>query len=323
EGRSVPAPGQGILTTAREKPGSYQSPLLDIKYRRRQLEQRRTAINQWVESEYEFLHQETESLKASGSLSAEDEREFVRERSEFIKKEAIRQEKEAQDTWSNEFWRRDARIAPLRGALATFGLTIDDVNIASFHGTSTKANDKNESDVLNKQFKHLGRTPGNACMAICQKYLTGHPKGAAASWMLNGVIQSLLSGIVPGNRNADNISAELEQFEYILYPSKSIQTDGLKAGLLKSFGFGQVGAEVLVIHPDYILGALSKNQYEDYAKRILERQSKAYRHYHNALTGVHSFVQIKSSPPYTPEQETDVYLNPSARMQYDAASSKY
>jgi 3-oxoacyl-(acyl-carrier-protein) synthase len=38
-------------------------------------------------------------------------------------------------------------------------------------------------------------------MVVCQKYLTGHPKGPAAAWMLNGLLQALNDGIVPGNRN--------------------------------------------------------------------------------------------------------------------------
>ncbi len=39
-GRSVPAPGKGVLTTARENPRKFPSPLLDIKYRRRQMDLR-------------------------------------------------------------------------------------------------------------------------------------------------------------------------------------------------------------------------------------------------------------------------------------------
>ena len=69
--------------------------------------------------------------------------------------------------------------------------------------------------------------------------------GAACAWMLNGVFQILDSGIIPGNRNCDNVDAQLEKFKYLLYPSKSVQTDGIKAAILKSFGFGQAGAEVL------------------------------------------------------------------------------
>jgi 3-oxoacyl-(acyl-carrier-protein) synthase len=34
--------------------------------------------------------------------------------------------------------------------------------------------------------EHLGRKSGNMLPVVCQKHLTGHPKGPAAAWMLNG-----------------------------------------------------------------------------------------------------------------------------------------
>lgn len=34
----------------------------------------------------------------------------------------------------------DPRIAPLRRALAVWGLTVDDIGVLSIHGTSTNAN---------------------------------------------------------------------------------------------------------------------------------------------------------------------------------------
>ncbi|KAJ1899342.1 fatty acid synthase alpha subunit Lsd1, partial [Kickxella alabastrina] len=323
EGRSVPAPGQGILTSAREVPSAVPSPLLDINYRRRQLDLRRTAIKQWTESELGYIKAEVEALKGSAVGLPCDEEVFVRERSEFIEKEAKRQLGEALELWGNHFWRQDPRIAPLRGSLAVWGLTVDDIGVASFHGTSTKANDKNESQVVESQFQKLGRTPGNACPVICQKWLTGHPKGAAAAWMLNGVLQVLRTGIIPGNRNADNIAAELEKFEHVMYPSRSIQTDGIKAGLLKSFGFGQVGGEVLALHPDYLLAVLSEEQLEVYVAKVKGREAKSYRYWHNSLTGAHPFVQVKDAPPYTEAQESQVYLNPLARAEYDPSTKKY
>lgn len=88
--------------------------------------------------------------------------------------------------------------------------------VASFHGTGTKLNDINESSVTDAQLGHLGRTKGNPCAVVCQKWLTGHPKGAAAAWMINGALQMLATGIVPGNRNADNIDPALEAFEHLL-----------------------------------------------------------------------------------------------------------
>ncbi|KAJ1958940.1 fatty acid synthase alpha subunit Lsd1, partial [Dipsacomyces acuminosporus] len=133
----------------------------------------------------------------------------------------------------------------------------------------------------------------------------------------------LRTGIIPGNRNADNIAAELEQFEYILYPSRSIQTDGVKAGLLKSFGFGQVGGEILAIHPDYLLATLTREQLEAYVAKVGLRESKSYRYWHDTLTGVRPFVNVKSEAPYTDAQEKDVYLNPLARAEYNSSAKKY
>ncbi|KAL7749388.1 fatty acid synthase alpha subunit Lsd1 [Sorochytrium milnesiophthora] len=319
QGRSIPAPGQGVLTTAREVPSRFKSPMLDMSYRRRQLDRQRQHIRRWVEDELLALRDEA----AAVADHEDDAAAYVRERQELIEREAKRQERAALSNWGNDFYLGDPRIAPLRGALAVWGLTIDDIGVASFHGTGTKANDVNESDVVNKQFAHLGRTPGNAVPSIFQKYLTGHPKGAAASWMLNGVLQVLETGIIPGNRNADNIDAKLRAFEFILYPSISITTDGLKAGLLKSFGFGQVGGEVLVLHPDFVLATLSENEYESYRARRDARHAQSYRYFHDALTGTGDFVRVKDAPPFSAAQESQVYLDPTMRATWDAAQGTF
>jgi fatty acid synthase subunit alpha len=319
-GRSVPAPGQGVLTTARENPGQFPSPLLDIKYRRRQLELRRQQIKQWQESEVLYLQEEVQAIK-SQNLSSFDESEYLRERAEHIQREAIRQEKEAQSSLGNDFWKKDSRIAPLRGALATWGLTIDDVGVASFHGTSTVANDKNESNVVCRQLKHLGRKKGNAVLGVFQKFLTGHPKGAAGAWMVNGCLQVLSSGIVPGNRNADNVDKVMEQFDYIVYPSRTIKTDGIKAFSVTSFGFGQKGAQVIGIHPKYLFATLDKAQYESYRVKVEARQKKAYRFFHNGMINNTLFV-AKNKAPYEDKIETQVFLNPDYRVTLDKKTSE-
>ncbi|KAI8318516.1 thiolase-like protein, partial [Martensiomyces pterosporus] len=240
-----------------------------------------------------------------------------------IRSEAEHQRSEARDTWGNEFWKRNPHISPIRGSLAVWGLTVDDIGVASFHGTSTAANDKNESEVLNRQMEHLGRTPGLAVPAVCQKWLTGHPKSPAAAWMLDGVLQSLRTGIIPGNRNADNIDPEFEKFEYIVYPSRSIQTAGIKAGLVKSFGFGQVGGELLAVHSDYLFAVLTRRQLDEYNEKVRQREAKSYRYRQDTLVGNYPFVQLKSAPPYTLKQEEQIYLDPHARAKYDSATKQY
>nr|UWK20275.1 fatty acid synthase alpha subunit [Trichoderma balearicum] len=318
-GRSVPAPGKGILTSAREHPGKFPSPLLDINYRRRQIERRKKQINQWEESELEFLHDEIDAIKAQGGSF--DEKEYAQDRIVHIQKEAARQEKELLRSMGNNFWKSDPSIAPLRGALATWGLTIDDLKVASFHGTSTGANDKNESSVVCQQLRHLGRSKGNAVLGVFQKFLTGHPKGAAGAWMLNGGLQILNTGLVPGNRNADNVDPIMEDFDLIVYPSRSIQTDGVKAFSLTSFGFGQKGAQAVAVHPRYLFATLDQKTYQEYCGKVEARQKKAYRFFHNGMISNSLFVS-KAHAPYSDEQLSSVLLNPDARVSEDKKSAE-
>jgi fatty acid synthase subunit alpha len=317
-GRSVPAPGQGVLTTAREHAGKFPSPLLDINYRRRQIERRKKTIKQWQESELEYVHDEIDAMKAQGGDF--DEKEYAQDRFAHIEKEAARQEKELLRSMGNNFWKSDPSIAPLRGALATWGLTIDDLDVASFHGTSTKANDKNESSVICQQLKHLGRKKGNAVLGIFQKYLTGHPKGAAGAWMMNGCLQVLNTGLVPGNRNADNVDPVMEEFDLIVYPSRSIQTDGIKAFSVSSFGFGQKGTQAICVHPKYLFATLDEKSYLEYCAKVETRQKKAYRYFHDGFINNTLFV-AKDKAPYTDEQLSKVLLNPDARISEDKKTS--
>lgn len=308
-GRSVPAPGKGILTTAREHHGDlkYNTSLLDISYRKRQVERRVKEVKSWIDAEYEYLQE------LSASLPKEEQDAYVTERVQEIQEEAQKQIAQAKDYYGNFFYVNNPRIAPIRGALATFGLTVDDIDVCSLHGTSTKANDKNESATLNKMFEHLGRSEGNPALAVFQKYLTGHPKGAAGAWMFNGGLQILNSGIVPGNRNADNIDKVLEEFEYLLFPSKSIKTDGVKAVSVTSFGFGQKGAQAIAINSDYLFAILSKEEYEAYTAKFNERHNKAYSHFHQSFI-TNSLFKVKEHAPYSEDLQNPVYLDPLARV---------
>lgn len=298
-GRSVPAPGQGVLSGAREVSLKEPSLLLDIKYRARQLAFRRKQISQWLENEHELLKEE------------KGDDEWFKARVNFIDEEASRQEKEALATFGM-LEGSHPNIAPLRRALAVWGLNADSVGVISCHGTSTKANDKNESSVYNQQFQQLGRTKGNAVPVIVQKSLTGHPKGGAAAWQFNGMMQTLTTAVVPGNHNADNISAELRAFPYLFYPSKPIEHVRLECGLLTSFGFGQVGGQVAIVHPRYLFASLQQHELDAYAKKRRVRELQAYARLSSSMVQ-NNLVQIKDAPPYSAELEPKVLLNPLAR----------
>lgn len=291
--KSLPAPGKGILTAAREvtqKP-KYGGSKLNIAYRRRQLQWRMSEIENWIAEEI--------SMGADSTTTREL---------------AAAQLQRAQKHWGTDFFKSDSTIAPLRGALSVFGLTIDDLRVASCHGTSTKANEKNESQILNKMMSHLGRTPGNPLIAVFQKYLTGHPKGAAGAWMLNGCLQIMNSGIVPGNRNADNIDNQFEEYEHLVYPSRAINVHTVKACCVTSFGFGQKGALAVVINANFLLACLEEEQYQLYCAKRAKRERQAQR-FHNEGLIRNNLVQIKSEPPYPKGEEERFYLDPLARVE--------
>jgi fatty acid synthase subunit alpha, fungi type len=82
-GRSIPAPGQGVLTTAREVKSKFVSPLLDFEYRRRQINQEREYVKDWVAREYKLLSSDLEASKEVNS-------ELINERSRQIEQQGMR-----------------------------------------------------------------------------------------------------------------------------------------------------------------------------------------------------------------------------------------
>lgn len=135
-GRSIPAPGRGALTVAREVPSKHPLPILDVSYRSRQLTFRRSQISQWLLHEGALLQDEIRYRKNDNENVQE---EYIASRMADLEKEAKRQEKEALAVYGM-LADSDPRISPLRRALAVWGLTADDIGVLSIHGTSTVAN---------------------------------------------------------------------------------------------------------------------------------------------------------------------------------------
>lgn len=119
-GRSIPAPGKGVLTIGRQVPFKTDAPILDLDYRSRQIAFRRKQIAQWIENEHDLLKFEVESVPK------DEKEEFLRERVAVIESEAVRQEKDALATYGM-LEGQDPRVAPIRRALAVWGLTPDDL----------------------------------------------------------------------------------------------------------------------------------------------------------------------------------------------------
>jgi phosphopantetheine--protein transferase-like protein len=314
QGRSVPAPGQGILSSCREIDWGNLDPykehrLLSVDYRGMMLQKEIEIVK------LNYANQ----LQSLQELASRSDSNAIQSRISTLKNEMDRRVDSLKKFWSHEFFVGDSTISPFRGSLAVWGLNIDDVQVCSFHGTGTQANDVNESEVVAKQMRFLKRTRGNPLFTIWQKWCTGHPKGAAAAWMLNGLIQSMLSGKIPGNRNMDNTDAKLQQFSDVLvYSDRTINLGKpIKAGYLHSFGFGQAGAEIILIHPDQLWQAIDSSTYESYCNRRHSRWQSATRHYQESMLGLHPWIAIKDDAPYVKQDETSTFFNPTARASYD------
>ncbi|KAM4065476.1 fatty acid synthase subunit alpha [Hirsutella rhossiliensis] len=310
-GRSIPAPGRGLIGAAAQKQAKYDSPLMSMAYRRRALRLRMQQAAEMRELHLSYMDDDIAQLKRQGYVF--DDGEYRQQRLASIENDAKRDHKESLNLYGNQFWYHDSRISPIRGALAVWGLTVDDIDVVSFHGTSTKANERNEAAVINEQFKHLGRKKGNVVPVVCQKSLTGHPKGAAGAWMLDGCMQLMHDERIPGNRNADNIEAALQEYDYLVFPNKPINKTEIRAFMTQSFGFGQKGALAIGVNPKYLYATMQQHEFAAYRQKLGLRQRRATRDFQKRLFN-NSVFQAKEKTPYAAGEAVRTLLDPEARF---------
>jgi len=221
-----------------------------------------------------------------------------------------------QRMYGHEFF-DEYNIASMRAQLCTFGLTADDLEVISCHGTSTKANDINESTMVNYQMKLLNRTVGHPLYSIWQKYLTGHAKGGAGAHMLNGLIQVLNCNIIPGNRNGDDFDPAFNKLEHMTLINESIYLPEdylIKAVYLHSFGFGQANAQCILIHPHVFFQALNNKVYQSYRSKVMKRLQSINQHIQYWYTNEKNYVEIHDAPPYNDENMIQYILDVEARV---------
>lgn len=89
-----------------------------------------------------------------------------------------------------------------------------------------------------------------------------------------------------------------------------------------SFGFGQVGGTALIVHPRYLFASLDPSAYESYRSRNQLRYQEAYKVMTEMMSS-NSLVRIKDGPPYSPELEQPVLMNPMARATFDPKTRSY
>lgn len=266
--KSLPAPGQGVLTVARKNSTkSYKSRKLDIKYRQRQL------------------------------------------------KKLDKQDTHSRRYWNVDYYKNDSNISPIEGALSVFGLTADDISVSTCHGTSTKANDKNETNIINTIMRNCNRKPGNLLPIVAQKSVTGHPKAAAGAWMINGALQMFKDTVIPGNSAADNVDINLTRDnEYLLFNKENITNfEAIKSVIVTCFGFGQKGSLAMIMNPNYLLATLSEKDCSNYLARFNMRYNTANSQYQQRLLR-NTLFQEKHTKPFANMDDEEVYLDDTIRL---------
>ncbi len=181
---------------------------------------------------------------------------------------------------------RGGADSPLGRALASLGLTADDVAVVSKHDTSTEANDPNEAFLHETIQQALGRTPGAPLRVISQKSLTGHSKGGAAAWQMAGLCDVFETGTVPGNANLVSADPRVTPGEALVVDYRPLRrAEQVRAALVTSLGFGHVSALVALAHPDVFVEAIPTDQRASYVQRAHERRVAGARARLGAIHG--------------------------------------
>jgi 3-oxoacyl-(acyl-carrier-protein) synthase len=285
---SVPAPGIGVLSVAAETETHAASDACDFAGRRAQT-----------------LAIAAEQKKLAALLG---------------EREATQMIADARARYAHDFARNDDRVSPLRAALAVFGLGPDDIALVSKHDTSTAMNDLNENRLHHLLQEKLGRTPHLPLAVISQKALTGHGKGAAAAWQLNGVLQAMAEGVIPGNASLDDVDDDMRAFTPLTFTDSALKTPDLRAALITSLGFGHVGAIVCVLHPFFFWRMLAGHERDDYAKRLGARVSAADQRLRAVLSGHTPLVARRTHRPFSHRDGSAAQIAEEAAMLTNAAA---
>ncbi len=118
----------------------------------------------------------------------------------------------------------------IRWALRDAGLQPGDVGYINAHGTSTPANDLNET----LAFKTVWEEHGSVPPVSSTKSMTGHTLGAAGGIETIATVQALDSGVLPPTRNYHDPDPELD-LDYVPNEAREQQVD---VAMSTNFAFG-------------------------------------------------------------------------------------
>ena len=184
------------------------------------------------------------------------------------------------------------RSSKLVRDLARLGVDPDDITVVSKHDPSTNANDPNESELHNTLAHAIGREDGNPLFVISQKSLTGHAKGGACIFQVNGITQLFKSGVIPANASLECVDPKLERDDLMVWLREPLHIGSrhtVKAALATSLGFGHVSGFTAIVHPGAFEAAVEHTAGVEALKawraRANERLAAGRRHFEEGMMG--------------------------------------
>ncbi|MCI1644298.1 MAG: DUF1729 domain-containing protein [Bifidobacterium crudilactis] len=173
--------------------------------------------------------------------------------------------------------------------LDALGVSPDEIGVVSKHDTSTNANDPNESELHNTLAHAIGRANGNPLFVISQKSLTGHAKGGACIFQINGLTQLFKSGVIPANASLDCVDPKLRGDDHMVWLTKPLHVGTVKAGLVTSLGFGHVSGFGAIVNPGSFEAAVAntagKKALEEWREKANARLASGQRHFIEGMMG--------------------------------------
>lgn len=125
----------------------------------------------------------------------------------------------------------------LRFALDDAKIDPSEVDYVNAHGTSTPANDRNETLALKSVYGSAERVPP----VSSTKSMTGHTLGAAGAIEAIAAIQAVESGVIPPTRNLDDPDPELD-LDFV--PHEAREAD-VAVAVSQNFAFGGQNAALV------------------------------------------------------------------------------
>ena len=123
-------------------------------------------------------------------------------------------------------------------ALKEGNIALEDVTYINAHGTSTPANDRNETAAIKSVFGEHAKD----LMVSSTKGATGHGLGAAGGIEAVIIAKAISEGIVPPTINYDNPDAECD-LNYV--PNKAVEKE-INVAMSSSLGFGGHNSSLLL-----------------------------------------------------------------------------